>query len=242
MRSIPLLSLWLLSCVLTLPVTAQATSCGEPDWRYGMYDQAHANCSLVQVITIDLSYPAWIREHTFAFAIVEHSLLDNRYNFLSYMADTPDFQHRAEFSIRNSHSTTWYSDTLVSLVLHFDEDSGGAHPHDWIETFTFDLASEQVIMLEDLFVDVDLALPILADAVKAQEGADIFSLFAYPADGAEADIENYRTFILREGALVLMLPPHRVGPIHAGMIEVAVPLAEVEALLASDGLALERNE
>lgn len=114
------------------------------------------------------------------------------------------------------------SPTLVSFRFDSSEYlSGAAHPENSARAFTYDLAREQILDLDDIFASSSIALEEISLVVRERLRArwpelssDDFTSQVHP--GTEPTPENYRNIgITKEGFLVIF-DPYQVAPYARG--------------------------
>jgi hypothetical protein len=166
-------------------------------------------------IRIDIDTPAWLAEYPNAEAIVEDVILDARRDYLIELSyfDPCHTERERVFSVWTDE--TRFSETVVSLTLIFYEDVGGLYPLDSITTLTFDLEADAPLTLEDIL-----------------RGDPVDVLAPFVEDHPLADAETFEHFTLSDEALALVYPPERMGPFHAAMNSVVIPLAEIDLVPA----------
>lgn len=127
----------------------------------------------------------------------------------------------------------------VSYAFDIFEDTLGAHPNTFYQTFTFDTGTGAQLGLNDIFADenylselstiANQKLPaILAD----REQIDVGEVDTdYIAQGAAPKAENYQDWYISGSSLVIVFPPYQVGPYALGTIEMPIPLSSISTFL-----------
>lgn len=120
------------------------------------------------------------------------------------------------------------SPVTVSYVYRMYADTLGAHPNAYYRTFTFDKASGEALILEDLFATGDF-LDVLSNETRKRLKAQIAEASDVPEDeldlsmieaGTTPYADNFQNFYLEGADLVIVFPPYQVGPWAIGTQEV----------------------
>jgi peptidoglycan-N-acetylglucosamine deacetylase len=110
-----------------------------------------------------------------------------------------------------------------NYVFHMYSDTGGAHGIQATQTFSFDIAGNE-ITLDNLFINKTKGLQLVADFVKQEllkrQGADS----KWISDGAAPEEENYQNFTVDETSVTFMFDPYQVASYASGPQTVIVPI------------------
>lgn len=151
--------------------------------------------------------------------------------------DDRDFRLPAMFpyELNITYEVTHPSDRVVSLVWNVWSFTGGAHGQLDITTNNYDRSNGFPLLLEDLFLDPELAVlqftrvsrQKLAEPDEGTEGE------SFPDDmlraGTEPTEENFHTFTLLPDGIRIYFQPYQVAPWAAGPQTVDVSLEELKA-------------
>lgn len=130
---------------------------------------------------------------------------------------------------------TYTGDHTVSYVFTIFEDTHGAHPNTFYQTFTFDTHTGTQLSLTDVLPSGS-TLTTLSDIAKAQLPAIIASHEQVPAADVDMDYlatgsapkpENYQDWYIDGAKLVIVFPPYQVGPYALGTVELPIPLSSL---------------
>lgn len=227
MRPISLLALLFYIIFALQPALLHAQD--EPCPRNTHYDEPSSDCVQSSTITLDLRYPDWLTAYPTLLEAVQDYLSASRSNFLLYLSDDyATFPQDRPLFLEITYEEIVHSENIVSLIFTEFYDIGGLYPLDEIHTFTFDLENEQELAIADVLVfDSDITgilTPFIADQFGEEFLTEIID------DGLPRPYA-FSNFVLTEDALILLYPPARSGPTHAGMWRVEIPLTEVSAVL-----------
>lgn len=127
--------------------------------------------------------------------------------------------------------------TTRLAVLRVDctsSQAGVARPTTVIHTFNCDLAGARILTLQDLFSAGSAYLEVLSEAARAKLPPQ-----ATPAgdrsivDGTAPVADNFKAFLLDQGALVIVFPGFQVAPGAAAAPQVAVSYDDLQRYLAA---------
>jgi hypothetical protein len=124
------------------------------------------------------------------------------------------------------------SGDYASFEFDLYQDTGGAHPNGFYQTFVFDLKGDEVA-LGDLFKPNSGYLERIASIARTQvekrltelAGEDATSTIF--AEGLAPDVANYSNWIDNNGMLVFFIPPYQAAAYAAGSFEVHIPIDEL---------------
>jgi hypothetical protein len=114
-----------------------------------------------------------------------------------------------------------------------DYHAGAAHPNTATRTFNCDLRAGHVLSLQDLFSGGSGYLEVLSTAARAQLRADGLAVDEQTLDeGTAPVVDNFKSFLLQGGALVVVFATYQVAPGAAGQPEISVPYDDLQRYLA----------
>nr|WP_321258168.1 DUF3298 domain-containing protein [uncultured Pseudodesulfovibrio sp.] len=157
--------------------------------------------------------------------------------------DLSEFPHKYEMTMNYS---VWpaASERFASVKLDVDVYSGGAHPNHWPMTWVFDMTNGTTITLEELFTDMDTALPAVSSMCRAvllrTLGPELKDMIF---SGTKPLEENFSRYILNDQGIIFIFPHYQVAPYSSGEQVVTIPYAHITEYFTSTtnqklGLAL----
>jgi hypothetical protein len=129
---------------------------------------------------------------------------------------------------------TYTAAHTVTIALAVTADTLGAHPNQYLKTFTYDSATGQALGLTDLFVPNSSYLQTLSTIARdslpdvVPDGladSDMISAGTVPSEA------NFATFAISGNSLLIFFPPYRVAPSAAGPITLSIPLSKLTSVL-----------
>jgi len=220
--------------VSALPTFAQDDPCVG---RGGTVDTATGRCHASTGVEIEVDIPITLAAYPFAQDTIDAFIKGHYQAFLGWFADTElVFTASFPWSLYITYEEYAHSDTVQSVVFTISEYTGGAHPNSYYMTFTFDLAGERVLALDDLFTDVEAGLTAVMPIARAQLETAMgdMALPDFINPGTEPTPENYANFALTPDSLIIFFPPYQVAPYAAGPQQVTIPLADLAGVLEAE--------
>jgi hypothetical protein len=175
---------------------------------------------------------------------------------ISYPIDYPDQQAVVDYitqtrdgyvnvaKMPGPHETSYELDTAATLysaanpprgtqsvVFKTFQDVGGAHPQTFYKSFNWDQVQRKPITIENLFAPGTQPFPVILPMVQGElvrQSAQ--PLLLPPAVGLDPD--TYQNFALTNDSLIFFFSQGQVLPESAGAVQVTVPRAPIEAMLA----------
>lgn len=147
-----------------------------------------------------------------------------------------DASHLFPYELIISHDVTYPSPRVASILWNVWSYTGGAHGLLDIVAGNYDRSNGYPLLLEDLFVDPDLAVLQFSKVARRMlaepdEGAEDGS--GIPDEmlmaGTEPVEDNFHTFIVTPGGVRLHFQPYQVAPWAAGPQTVDVSLDDLKA-------------
>lgn len=117
---------------------------------------------------------------------------------------------------------------LLSVRFESSRDTGGAHPNQGFASFVFDMRSQSVLGLGDLFADLPAALALLSE-LTARRMELVLDGHVF-AEGYAPKAENFQVFVLDGADLVLSFPPYQLASYAEGPQALRVPLCHPRLL------------
>ena len=118
-----------------------------------------------------------------------------------------------------------------NMAGYFD---GAAHPYHYSKTLNYDLEAGQELHLADLFLPDSNYLQVLSDYCRAELMKRDIAFDAFTT-GAEPTEENYRSWNITPGGLLITFDEGQVGPYAAGPQEVLIPYSQLGDIIKPDG-------
>ncbi len=214
-----------------VPAVAQDEQCMQ---KGGTWDAAQQKCIQMLSVAINIHYPLEFASYDFAQQVIDQYLSEQRVTF-SQAFTGPDFYWSpGPLALDIDYTLFDYSDTIIGIEFTIYSYTGGAHPLTVYQTFTFDLAQQRVLTLEDLFLPntnpLDVIAPIAQQTVTTQLGdmADA----TWIEQGTAPDPINYQTWMITSDTLILVFQSYQVAPYAAGPQTVTIPLSQLNTILA----------
>lgn len=240
MRKLGLIVLLTLLVLITpTSALAQDDACFE---RGGVWDSETAQCRYQTGMNITIDYPLAYVDHEFVDITLSEFINAARRDFVnSFIEYGLEYSAVVNWEMNIGYTEYQYSEDIVSIQFSIYDFTGGAHGNIRFETFTFDLANQQVLNFEDLFQDefdplVSIA-PIVQTDLETQLGDMTDSQWI--TDGTGSNANNYRNFAITEDSLIFFFPPYQVAAYAAGPQSVEIPLADLQAILVLPFLNIE---
>lgn len=249
LKSQIVLSLISFLLLLAIPIHAAAqddTRCSNDESISYLWQIQDEDCVFEQAISFDINivYPTEIANYDFARTAVEEYFNEKRSEFWQF-ANEMDFTFGFlnPWSLNIGYEVFHHSESIMSLQFSESVYTGGAHPNLLFKTFTFNLETQQVLGIEDIFQPELSPLTILYPLVQSDLEAQMQEMFGddievgidWIADGTGEDPYNYRNFVLTEESLIFYFEPYQVAAYAAGSFTVEIPLANIQNVLIDFG-------
>ncbi|MDR3659802.1 MAG: RsiV family protein [Mycobacterium sp.] len=175
---------------------------------------------------------------------------------ISYPVDYPDQQAVVDYiketrdgyvnvaKVPTQHDGTYELDTTAttynsaipprgtqSVVFKTFQDVGGAHPQTFYKSFNWDQGLGKPITIDNLFQPGTQPFPVILPMVQAElvkQSAQ--PVLLPPAVGLDPD--TYQNFAITNDSLIFFFSQGQVLPESAGAIQVTVPRAPIDSMLA----------
>ena len=195
------------------------------------------NCSLSISVDISMDYPLELAQNGLVASIIDPFFETTKDDFLAQLQGRFIFGEQYGSSILDiSYEEFWYSDDIVSLVFDIFEYPGGIHGYTLFQTYMFNLNTQKVLTLNDLFLPDGDPFAVIAPSVEAKltEQLGVWANFSRIETGTGNDPENYRAFALDQDALLFYFGDYQVAPYAAGPQTVTIPLTDLSTILAPE--------
>ncbi|QPC82785.1 DUF3298 and DUF4163 domain-containing protein [Phototrophicus methaneseepsis] len=231
MRHITCLILLLMA--LVIPIAAQdstPTATADTDLCFnkgGIIGEETGRCQLNMSVNISYDYPLELIDYPFIVDEVDDYYETARTSFLqmaveSGFAPSPVYIWESDLS----YDISLMSDSLVSVIFYNYQFTGGAHGLTSMTAMTFDLSTETLLSLADLFPDGVVPYEAISDysatVLEERLGADA----TFP-EGYTPDPANYQIWTLSEEGLIIYFSQYQVAPYVAGIQQVVIPFDEI---------------
>ena len=117
---------------------------------------------------------------------------------------------------------------LLSVRFEASRDTGGAHPNQGFASFVFEVQSQSVLGLGDLFQDLPAALALLSE-LAARRMELVLDGHVFP-EGYEPKAENFDVFVLDGQDLLFSFAPYQMASYADGAQTMRVPLCHPRLL------------
>lgn len=133
-----------------------------------------------------------------------------------------------------SYSVQLENSNYLSLIIHFNEYTGGAHGNYYLESITYDLEEEKVLEISDVFIDgADYMAQLEKGVTKAIEEKRKTSEYGDQLHSwYEGLNEEELNFTLEEEGIGVYFMPYQIGPYAEGGPSFIVPFESFEGILA----------
>jgi hypothetical protein len=235
LKKISFLTLFVL---MALSVSLAAAQDDDPcAQRGGTQNSDTGRCELNSSFEIDIQYPLEYTAYPNTQQTLDTFLQQTYQAFLQNIADMglPTYTASYPWSLTVHYDEYQYSDTIISIAFNIYEFTGGAHGNTAWKTFTFDLAADTEITLDDVFLpDSDpfsIIVPLVQSDITTQlgDGADA----SWITDGTDQYPDEYLNFVLTQDELQFIFPPYQVAPYVNGTLVAHIPLTQLQPILAA---------
>jgi hypothetical protein len=118
-----------------------------------------------------------------------------------------------------------------TVVFKTFQDVGGAHPQTFYKSFNWDQGLRKPITIDNLFREGTAPFPVIAPIVAGELEKQSGQLVAIdPA--VSLDPSNYQNFAITDDSLIFFFSQGELMPESAGALEVTVPRAPIDAMIA----------
>lgn len=141
----------------------------------------------------------------------------------------------AKYSMYISYTIYETDFDIYSVELILSPYHGGAHPNHYVQTYVYDIRTNEILVLESA-LDIN-KLEKVADLVYRDfKQRDYFNDFDHDwfVEGTEPNSENYQNFIFTNNGLKFIFPPYQVAPYALGIQEVELTWNGIQEILAEN--------
>lgn len=228
-----LFSLLLGMCIVLLSVGSVGAQEDRCVPKGGEWDAANQRCVLLSNIQMSVNYPLIVSDYPFAETLIDTFITEYQAQFAALFSPVMlETASANQWSLQVDYEQAQAAPHLLSLLLKIGSYTGGAHPNYEFKSFSFDLAAQKVLTLDDLFLPGADVWPVIAQMVQDSlttqlaDGADP----QWILDGSGENPDNYQNFVLTPDALIFYFMPYQVAPYAAGAQQVSIPYTALTGL------------
>ena len=125
----------------------------------------------------------------------------------------------------------YYYQNYISIVLYFEEFTGGAHPIHFIKTFVYDKETNKLLTIDDLLTQNKNLLNELSTIVRKEllkipkyQDPIVKSMLL---DGTKPTKENFSKFALTKDGLKVYFDYYQIAPYYYGNSELTIPYKDL---------------
>ena len=227
-------------CLLSLALALFASSAVGEEPSPTAEKEANVIRRTTEFVDINASWPivgiARVDDESRAFVTGLADRFEQEIEALAAEPGVEEIAHLFPYELSISHEATYPSPRVASILWNIWSFTGGAHGMLDIVANNYDRSTGYPLLLEDLFVDPDLAVLQFSKAARrvlaepdegSEDGAGIPDEMLMA--GTEPVEDNFRTFIVIPSGIRLHFQPYQVAPWAAGPQTVDVSLDELQA-------------
>ncbi len=227
-------------CLLSLALALFASSAVGEEPSPTAEKEANVIRRTTEFVDINASWPivgiARVDDESRAFVTGLADRFEQEIEALATEPGVEEIAHIFPYELSISHEATYPSPRVASILWNIWSFTGGAHGMLDIVANNYDRSTGYPLLLEDLFVDPDLAVLQFSKAARrvlaepdegSEDGAGIPDEMLMA--GTEPVEDNFRTFIVIPSGIRLHFQPYQVAPWAAGPQTVDVSLDELQA-------------
>ncbi len=170
-------------------------------------------------------------------AIEEHFLLSEENQKAMLETETGETKGTFEdFPLTVSFEAPVHDADLISVIVHIEQYSGGAHGSSSMHTYTYDVRKKRIVSLLDLFPGYEKTLyskisgeaRTQLSATLAQKAGGETPDVDFLNDGTEPTEENFKLFTVssQRDAVVIYFGLYQVAPYVYGEQQISLPLPQ----------------
>ncbi len=227
-------------CLLSLALALFASSAVGEEPSPTAEKEANVIRRTTEFVDINASWPivgiTRVDDESRAFVTGLADRFEQEIEALAAEPGVEEIAHLFPYELSISHEATYPSPRVASILWNIWSFTGGAHGMLDIVANNYDRSTGYPLLLEDLFVDPDLAVLQFSKAARrvlaepdegSEDGAGIPDEMLMA--GTEPVEDNFRTFIVIPSGIRLHFQPYQVAPWAAGPQTVDVSLDELQA-------------
>lgn len=137
-------------------------------------------------------------------------------NFFEKLSDA-EVQKNLSYTLYITNEIYSYKE-YCSVVLFFEEYTGGAHPNTNLWTVVYDTKEHKIVDLEELISLEDVSYQVRQSLLINPRIVDTLWMM----EGTTLKKENFSHYVLTEKGILFYFPPYQVAPYSSGTLEVLV--------------------
>ena len=190
------------------------------------------NCISEHAIDIHFRYPKWIEDDSYILSVLQEHYFHQQALFWQNLQRTMGYgEMPLQAYLEIWVEEYWYGDSVVTFVIWQSDFILAAYPNSRIETYTFALNPTHQITLFDIFQDDTNVIYSLAPLMETYSAESDFYAELWQYSGGQYNSQNYENFALTDDKMIFFFPAFRMGPTNAGLIQVAIPLRDLDLIL-----------
>ncbi len=158
--------------------------------------------------------------------------------FIDYATPVNDDGRPGPYMLEVEYNVTLATPDLLSFVFNGYEYLGGVHGMPIHKTFIFNLKTNKLMELQDLFESDADYLKIISDYCKQDLLKKQISETDWVNNGAAPKNENYGLYYLTKQGLTIIFPAYQVASYADGPQEVTIPYDKIKESMEPDVLSL----
>lgn len=189
-------------------------------------------------VSVKISYPQLINLQNKDVQNKINLLLENYFSqaLQNYQEFTSDSEYIADypadmaFYFETSFRTTYLTNDFFSVVMDYNEFTGGAHGNYFSQGYNFRLSDGELFYLSDIIKESqleNLSLFCEQEILKQFEANSLSDVLFED----EINIKEDQDFFIKPGYLVIQFDPYEIGPYSMGSIEVEISFDRIKNLL-----------
>ena len=145
--------------------------------------------------------------------------------FNGYTASTKAYIHRAD-------------EKILSVRMYHDEYTGGAHPNYGVTALNYDVATGEVLALDEVITDVSRLADTLADKIRRKYDFEDFE--DLPQQLKRYSAKDY-TWTLGDQGITFWFSPYEIAPYAAGLLTATITYDEWPTIFVPEYVADNAN-
>ncbi len=227
MKRLAAAAIFCVLCLSAMPAFAQDDAC----MQKGGTLTDDGKCMLTIDAKVSVDYPLDLAQNELIASTIDPFIQSTKNDFMQAISDFIPAPGPYELDI--TYQTTRHSDNILTLILSVYQFTGGAHGSTLIQPYTFDLKTNKVLTLDDLFTNTTDALTLIAPIAQTTIAANVGEMNQPDMlqAGTAVDPQNYQAFALDADSITFYFQDYQVAPYAAGIQTVTIPLAQLSSVL-----------
>lgn len=222
-------------CALCVAVSGVSAQTDDQCLQKGGNLNDDGKCILSATLNMSVDYPLELAQNPLIADTIDPYIQQSKNDLLQPLMES-FMPGSAQYALDITYETSQYSDTILTLIFTNYQYTGGAHGSTIIQTYTFDLANQTLISLDDLFTNTADALAIIDPLVEADLTTKLGDMLDanWLKQGTGTDPQNYQTFALNADSITFYFQQYQVAAYATGIHQVAIPLTALSSVLAPE--------